>query len=119
MTISRGDVILVDFPFSTGGGSKVRPAVVVQNDRDNRRLTNTVVAMITSHTGRAKSEATQMLIEVATSDGRQTGLFMDSAVNCANLFTIHQNKVVNVIGKFSAPLLAQVDTCLKAALDLK
>ena len=49
MTVSRGDVILVDFPFSAGGGSKVRPAVVVQNDRDNRRLTNVIVAMITTH----------------------------------------------------------------------
>jgi mRNA interferase MazF len=50
MTVSRGDVVLVDFPFSAGGGSKVRPAVVVQNDRDNRRLTNIIVAMITSQT---------------------------------------------------------------------
>ena len=29
----RGDVVLVDFPFSTGGGAKVRPALVIQNDR--------------------------------------------------------------------------------------
>jgi mRNA-degrading endonuclease toxin of MazEF toxin-antitoxin module len=34
MKVGRGDVFLVDFPFSTGGGAKVRPALVVQNDRD-------------------------------------------------------------------------------------
>jgi len=119
MSLSRGDVVLVDFPFSTGGGSKVRPAVVVQNDRDNQRLTNVIIAMITSHTARAESEATQLLIEVGTPDGQRTGLLMDSAVNCANLFTIHQSKAVRVIGTFSGALLAQVDACLKAALDLK
>jgi hypothetical protein len=33
MTVNRGDVVLVDYPFTTGG-AKVRPALVVQNDRD-------------------------------------------------------------------------------------
>lgn len=119
MTVSRGDVILVDFPFSAGGGSKVRPAVVIQNDRDNRRLTNVIVAMITSQTARAKSEATQLLIDVGTPDGRRAGLIMDSAVNCANLFTIHQHKVIHLLGKLSPVLLAKLDLCLKAALELK
>jgi mRNA-degrading endonuclease toxin of MazEF toxin-antitoxin module len=27
--MKRGDVVLVDYPFSEGGGSKVRPALVV------------------------------------------------------------------------------------------
>jgi mRNA interferase MazF len=119
MTVSRGDVILVDFPFSAGGGSKVRPAVVVQNERNNRRLTIVIVAMITSHTGRARSEATQLLIEIATPDGRQTGLIMDSAVNCANLFTIHRSKVVQIVGNCSTTLQAGLDLCLKSALGLK
>jgi mRNA interferase MazF len=119
MTVSRGDAILVDFPFSSGGGSKLRPAVVVQNNRDNHRLASVIVAMITTQTSRARHEATQLLIEVGTPDGRKTGLFMDSAVNCVNLFTIHQSKIVHVIGKFSAALSAEVDRCLKASLELK
>lgn len=31
----RGDVVMVDFPFTDTGQAKTRPAVVVQNDRDN------------------------------------------------------------------------------------
>jgi mRNA-degrading endonuclease toxin of MazEF toxin-antitoxin module len=45
----RGDIVIVAFPFATGGGGKNRPAVVVQCDRDNRRLSNTIVAMITGN----------------------------------------------------------------------
>jgi hypothetical protein len=30
MQIARGDVVMVDFPFGEGRGSKVRPAVVIQ-----------------------------------------------------------------------------------------
>jgi hypothetical protein len=59
-----------------------------------------------------------MLIDVRTPDGQRTGLVMNSAVNCANLFTIHQQKVVNVMGQFPKALKAQLDTCLKAALEL-
>ena len=29
MTLQRGDVVLVRFPFSSGSGSKVRPALVI------------------------------------------------------------------------------------------
>jgi hypothetical protein len=31
----RCDVVVVDFPFTDTRQSKVRPALVVQNDRDN------------------------------------------------------------------------------------
>lgn len=54
----RGDVVLVDFPYTSGLEAKVRPAVVVQNDRDNQRLTKTVVAMVTGNVRRAASRRT-------------------------------------------------------------
>jgi len=42
MNVKRGDVVLVDFPLASGAAPKVRPSLVIQNDRDNVRLTNTV-----------------------------------------------------------------------------
>ena len=53
MNVRRGDVILADLPFSDRSGSKKRPALVVQCDRNNRRLDNVIVAMITSVVKRA------------------------------------------------------------------
>ena len=50
MNVQRGDVVLVDYPYTTGGGTKVRPVLVIQNDRDNQRLLNTIVAQITGVT---------------------------------------------------------------------
>ena len=66
MKVSRGDVVLIDFPFSGGGGSKVRPALVVQNDTDNRRLNNSIVAMVTSQTKRAGTQPTQLFVDIST-----------------------------------------------------
>ena len=50
--IRRGDVVVVDFPFTDIGQSKVRPALVIQNDRDNQKIRKTVIAMITGKTRR-------------------------------------------------------------------
>ena len=38
MNVRRGDVVLLDYSYASGGGANVRPALVVQNDRDNLRL---------------------------------------------------------------------------------
>lgn len=62
MSVYRGDVVIVDFPFPDATGSKVRPALVVQSDRNNGRIANTVVAMITRRTRKATSEPTQVLV---------------------------------------------------------
>jgi mRNA interferase MazF len=117
MTVTRGDVVLVDFPFAAGRGTKVRPAVIVQNDRHNERTTNTVVAMVTSRTSRA-SQPTQVLIEVGTPDGQQADLVMDSVVSCLNLFTLEQTKVLRMLGRLSPTLWAKVADALKATFDL-
>jgi mRNA interferase MazF len=117
MNVQRADVVLVDFPYSSGTGSKVRPALVIQNDRDNVRLTNTILAQITGTTHRAL-ENTQVLIEVATTEGQQTGLLFDSVVNCVNLVTLDKNKVVRKLGVMPAVLMHKVNDALKAALDI-
>src|SRR6516162_8083028 len=100
----RGDVVVVDWPFSGGAGSKPRPAVVVQNDRDNQRMTNTIVAMVTSRVFRS-GEPTQLFVDVTTPDGQKTGLHRSSVVNCANLFTIEQTKIIQTIGFLTPPLI--------------
>ena len=49
----RGDIVIIDFPFTSGVQSKVRPALVVQSDQENRRLAKTIVAMVTGNLQRA------------------------------------------------------------------
>lgn len=114
----RGDVVIVAFPFTTGGAGKNRPAVVVQCDRDNQRLSNTIVAMITGNTSYALSEPTQLLMDPSTADGKSSGLSYASAVKCSNLYTIDQTHILATIGQFSPPIMSQLDACLKSALGL-
>ena len=117
MTLQRGDVVLVSFPFSSQTGSKVRPALVVQSDHNNQRLTNVIVAAITTTTHRS-GEATQLLIDVATPDGQQSGLLWNSVVTCENLVTVAQSLVQRKIGQLSSTLMQQIDGCLKASVGV-
>lgn len=117
MTVRRGDVVLVAFPFSSGVGAKVRPALVIQNDRNNHRLTNTIVLAITSTTHRAH-QPTQLLIEAASPEGQQAGLLFDSVVGCENIATVEQGLVRRKIGTLSSSLMKQVNVCLKNSLGI-
>jgi mRNA interferase MazF len=117
MRVARGQIVLVDFPFAGGGPSKVRPALVLQNDRDNARLTNSIVAMISSQTRRA-AEATQVLIEVTTSDGAKSGLRVDSVIVCSNLFTVEQSKILRMLGDLTPSLMCDVDAALRVVFGL-
>ncbi len=47
--MKRGDVVIARFPYAGGGGFKVRPAIVVQCDRLNQKLQNTLLALVTGN----------------------------------------------------------------------
>jgi mRNA interferase MazF len=117
-TIARGDVILIDFPQQSGSAPKRRPALVVQSDHNNTRLSNSIFAMITSNTKLAGAEPTQVLIDISTAEGKQSGLVHTSAVKCENIYTLPINSVHRKLGSLPASLMQQVEDALKASLDL-
>jgi len=118
MTVKRGDVVLVPVGFTSGAGGKVRPALVRQSDHNNNRLLNTIVAIITTTMHRATREPTQFLIDIASAEGRQSGLIHTSAVKCEHLATLDQARIIRVIGSLPASAMSHADACLKAALGL-
>jgi mRNA interferase MazF len=77
MKVRRGEVVLVDYPYSDGTGSKVRPALVVQSDNLKLRITDTILAAISRSQHRAS--ATQILVTQDT--GQASYLFPESWSN--------------------------------------
>ena len=115
--MNRGDVVVVPFPFQDKPGEKVRPALVVQSDAENRRLANTILAMITGNLDDA-GQPTTVLVDPGTADGASSGLTGPSLVKCYNLATVRKRRVLQVIGHLSDPLMQQVNAALEVALDL-
>jgi mRNA interferase MazF len=114
--MNRGDVVIVDYPYSDASGSKVRPALIVQADDKNKSLNDTIIALITSRLHRSLD--THVVVDISTPDGLLLGLRLKSAVQCENLFTIDQRFILGVIGSLPGPTLTAVDDCLRKALGL-
>jgi mRNA-degrading endonuclease toxin of MazEF toxin-antitoxin module len=118
MTVRRGSVVTLEFPQAPGQPPKRRPAVVIQCDRNNNRLTNAIFVMVTSNTRLATTEPTQVLVDPTSPDGQSSGLLTTSAIKCENLYTLPQASIQRTIGQLSPPLLQQLNLALKASLEL-
>lgn len=79
--MNRGDIVTVDFS-RCDPADKVRPALILQNDRDNARMAKTIVAFITGNVRRS-AEDTQYLITRSHPDFPASGLRRDSIMNCS------------------------------------
>lgn len=115
--MTRGQVVLCRFPHAAGTPAKLRPALIVQDDSYNNRLTNLLVASITSNLANAADPA-HVLIDVSTLEGQQSGLTQKSLVSCFNLAVIPRRHIGRTVGALPATLMQKVDDSLRVALGL-
>ena len=106
---------MIAFPYTDASRSKVRPAVIVLNDRDNQRLRKTIVAMIAGNL-RRRGDPSHVFIDPTAEPS--AGLRFPSLISCNNLLTAEQTDIQQTIGHLSDVLKQQLNDCLKAALGL-
>ena len=115
--MKRGDVVLVRFPHPSGLRGKKRPAVVVQADAYSGMLRTVVVAEVTKNL-LMKDDPACLFIDIATPEGKSTGLLVDSVVSSLVLETVYADTIAQVLGSLSPMLLEKLDECLKVGLGL-
>jgi mRNA-degrading endonuclease toxin of MazEF toxin-antitoxin module len=91
---------------------------IVQNDRNNGRLRNTTVAMVTGNTRLAAKEPAQLFIDPATPDGKASGLLGPSAVKCENGYTVAPPQILRGLGHLTPTQMEGIGACLRSALAL-
>jgi mRNA interferase MazF len=115
--MKRGDVVLVRFPHPSGQRGKKRPAVVVQSDAYAGTVSTVVVAEVTKNLT-MKADPACLFIDVSTTEGKATGLLVDSVVSSLVLDTVYADTIAQVLGRLSTALLQKFDGCLKVGLGL-
>ena len=114
MEIERGDIIILEFPFGDKQGkTKVRPALVVQNNIGNRFSVNTIVIMLTSVLP-SKIYPVQVLLPAGT----DTGLEKPSVADAGVVYTILKSRIQRKLGKCPQELLIKINEALRISLDL-
>ena len=107
MTLYKpGDVVLVKFPFTSGAGSKPRPALVILDTGDDDLL----VARITTHSSLAS-------FDVAIIDWRGAGLLAPSNARLHKLATLEKSDIHRTLGHLQATDRQSVAAVLRCMLD--
>jgi mRNA interferase MazF len=105
--IFQRDIVLIRFPFSELQSSKVRPAIVLSNDKYNHRSEDFVAVPLTSNL-RLKDYA--ILI---TSNELESGkLVVDSKVKVDRVFSVSQRLVRMKIGRIRADVHEKITRML-------
>jgi mRNA interferase MazF len=114
MSLKRGEIALTMFPDSNLRTARRRPTLVVQSDGLRSGLPQIVLAMITSNM--ARGHPSRVTVLVATPQGRQSGLKLDSVIMTDNLHTVLESEIDSLIGVW--PDMAAVDAALRHTLGL-
>jgi mRNA interferase MazF len=114
--IRRGEIYWVEFdPVKGSEQGGLRPALVVQNDIGNRFSPTTVVVAIT------RTIPLQPYPFLVVIEPEESGLPVRSAVNCAQITTIHQSGASSRLrpprGKQSIEPIGQLDERLMREVD--
>jgi mRNA interferase MazF len=108
----RGDVVLVRFPFTSGGGGKQRPAVVVSSDAYNATSPDVLVISVTSQLGAPPHPGDHVI-----RNWQGAGLLRESLAQ-AKIATLEQTMIVRRLGMLQPDDMEAVEHGLRTALDL-
>ena len=115
----RGEIYLVPLPLPVGAGAvtapKVRPVLILQNDRDNQnpRHPTVTVAPITTHGVPGREYDTDVMLPASTAS-----LERDSKVLLGQIMTIQKSLLGQRVGQLDDETMDDVETALLIALGV-
>lgn len=113
--MNRGEVVEIDWPYSDLTGGKKRPAVVVQADFLNGLVDDTILVKITGR--RFGIPGTE--VEIDPTVEAASGLSKLCYASCKDILTRDQALIVRTVGILSDAVMQEIETCLKAVMELK
>lgn len=114
MSVKKGDIVLVPFPFTDLSTTKLRPAVVLWVDLSGLDIT---VCFISSQNVNSISEE-EFLIDKNDLEFTQTGLKVTSKVRVSRIVTIERSLITRKLGELGIGLLQILNHKLKNTFQL-
>ena len=110
---SRGDVVLVPFPFTDQSGTKRRPAVIVSSEVYHTSRADAIIMLITSNIGPPRRCGDYFL-----QHWQEAGLLYPSMAKPI-LSTLERSTIIRKLGKLDPRDLQGGDAGLKNALGIE
>jgi mRNA interferase MazF len=101
-----GEIVLVQYPFTTEGGSKKRPAFVILDPDDGDILL-----------ARVSSQSFESDYEITVNEWEEAGLRLPSWIRLHKLVTLQKSLIDKSLGKLSSSDLRVVKEKLKEMIE--
>ncbi|PIP55429.1 MAG: hypothetical protein COX06_03325 [Candidatus Zambryskibacteria bacterium CG22_combo_CG10-13_8_21_14_all_42_17] len=108
--MSKGDIILVPFPFTDLSGQKVRPALVLHVEEKGE---DCIVAFLSS----AKSKRTTYF-DLSVVSSNRNGLKVNSVVKINKIATLQKKIALGQLGRMEPNYIIQINKKLKRLFGL-
>ena len=108
LTLQRGDVILVPFPFTDLTSTKVRPAVIISADPQTEDV---MIAFLSSVVPSSLTKF-DFLLRSQNPDFKLTGLKKDSVIKMNKILTISSTLILRRLGHMGPSVRTELDVLL-------
>ncbi len=111
MTLQR-DIVLLPFPFSDLKQSKVRPVVILSNDKHNKKSDDVVVVPLTSNL-----QQTDYDMLITNKNLEKGNLITDSRVKIGRIFSVEKKLIKMNIGKINKQTFSKIKSILSTLVE--
>ena len=94
MTYNQGDVVLINFPYTSGKTLKKRPGLIISSHEYNSNRHECIIAPITS-----QNKSDFFLGDYVIENWKKAGLYKPSLVKCI-IFTLEDSMIEKTLGYF-------------------
>ncbi|HBL14779.1 MAG TPA: PemK family protein [Cyanobacteria bacterium UBA11162] len=114
MSVNKGDIVLVPFPFTDLSATKLRPAVVLWVDSTGDDVT---LCFISSQNLTSLSPD-EFVLDASEPEFASTGLKISSKVRVTRIVTLERQLIKRRIGKLGSNQIQQLNTAIIQAFQL-
>lgn len=114
MTINKGDIVLVQFPFTDLSQTKLRPALVLL---ENAILNEVSLCFISSQNVDNLS-SDEFALDTSDPEFPNTGLRISSKVRVTRIVTLQRQLIIRRLGKLGANQMQTLNTVMIQAFQL-
>jgi len=114
MSVKKGDIVLVPFPFTDLSTTKLRPAVVLWVDSAGDDIT---LCFISSQ-NLTRLSPNEFVLDASDPDFSNTGLKVTSKVRVTRIATLERQLITRRIGKLGVNQIQQLNSAMLQAFQL-
>ena len=114
MKLNKGDIVLVQFPFTDLSQTKLRPALILYSNSENNETTLCFISSL--NVDNLTSE--EFAIKDSDKEFSETGLRISSKVRVTRIATLNNSLILRRLGKLGNEYMKMLNKTLKQAFQL-